>query len=121
MVTTAPALAIVRCYDDLRAALRDRAEVRQFSRETLDEIAGLADGHSGHILAAKPTKRLGLVSMGPLLGALGVALAVIEDPAAMAKIEKRIGSGNLVKRQERFVRTNNQSRKSARRLGSRAT
>src|SRR5688572_20147770 len=105
-----PALAIVRDYSDLHAALRHRANEMGLSRESLDDLAGLAKGHTAMILGPRPSKRLGWVSTGPVLGALGVALAVIADPEAVARIERRLESGLLTRRDEKFVRSGNHSR-----------
>jgi hypothetical protein len=66
------ALAIVSDYESLHGALRARAEQLQISRETLDEISGLANGYASKILAPDPIKILGQLSFGPICQALGV-------------------------------------------------
>lgn len=83
-------LATVRDYAELHQALRARAEELNVSRRTLDAISGLAETHCEKILAAVPIKNLGPKSMGPLLGALGLALIVVEDPEAMARVANRM-------------------------------
>jgi hypothetical protein len=79
-------LAVVHDYAQLHQALRDRAHCVGLSRLVLDEAAGLTSGHCSKILAPTPIKTLGMVSLGPLLGALGVQLLVVEDPVALARI-----------------------------------
>jgi hypothetical protein len=87
-------LGIVRDYNQLHAILRARVEELDISRLTIDDAAGLTSGHSSKILAPKPIKAIGKISMGPILGALGVALVVIEDVEALARVR-----GKLVKRE----------------------
>jgi hypothetical protein len=109
-----PARAIVRSYQDLHVALRERADELELSREMLDKRTGLADGACGQILAPTPMKRLGAVSMGPMLGALGLALAVVEDPEAVERIERGLRTGALTRRLNRFVRANNKNHRASR-------
>jgi hypothetical protein len=82
-------IAVVRSYDELLAALRQRATDLNISRELIDTISGLHTGYAGKLLAPVPVKALGRTSMGPLLTAMGVCLVMIEDIEAMAKIAKR--------------------------------
>jgi hypothetical protein len=89
-------LAEIRTYDDLSAALRLRAESLKISRETIDAISGLQPGYAGKLLAPVPIKTLSRVSLGAMLGALGVKLILVPDVEMMAKIEKR-----LIKRRRR--------------------
>jgi hypothetical protein len=87
-------LALVRDYGDLHEALRLRAEVLDVSRLTIDEAAGLPSGYTGKLLCPHPAKGLGRLSLGPLLGALGVMLILVEDPAmveAVCGLPKRRG------------------------------
>lgn len=81
-------LAIVTDYPGLHAALRARAEQLGVSRETLDDLAGLTNGHTAKLLSPQPFKVLGPMSMGALLGALGLKLVVIEDAEQIARIKK---------------------------------
>jgi len=86
----AQALAEVGAYDDLVAALRARAEALNVSRETLDEVAGLPSRYSSKLLSPNPIRSLGRVSLGAMLGALGVKLVLMEDGEAMEKIRSRL-------------------------------
>jgi hypothetical protein len=71
-------LAVVTDYADLVRALRDRAQALDVNRLDLDEAAGLPAGYSGKVLGPAMVKSLGRVSLGTLLGALGLALVVVE-------------------------------------------
>jgi hypothetical protein len=88
----APSAAVARMissYDDLISAFRERVDGLNISREELDRVAGLAKGHSGKLLGRKQVKRFGSVTLGPMLGAIGCKLILVEDPEQTAKIRKR--------------------------------
>jgi hypothetical protein len=85
-------LAEVTDPASLHHALRQRAEMLQISRETLDAVAGVPSGYCGKLLSLSPQKSLGAVSMPAVLGALGVRLVLLTDPTAaplLARLPKR--------------------------------
>jgi hypothetical protein len=82
-------LGTVTDYAGLLTVLRQRADALRVSRETIDELAGFTTGYAGKLLALGCPKFLGEKSFGPLLEVLGIKLAVLEDPVALAKYEKR--------------------------------
>jgi len=93
--------ATVTSKQQVHRLLRERAEACGRSRATLDELAGLAAGHAAMLLCDPPQKGLGFTSLFPLAGALGLAVALIEDPQAMEKMlrypprdEKRVQGRN---------------------------
>lgn len=104
-------IAIVTDYDGLVAACRARADALNISRDTIDEVAGLPKGYTSKALMIEPfggksatggrlsSRNLGRVSLGPMLGALGIALVVVEDAEALAKV-----SGRMTKRNKSQVR-----------------
>jgi hypothetical protein len=100
MTTEPRQLAIVRDYDSLHVALRARADELNVSRESIDDAAGFQSGYSGKLLAGTPIKRLGAVTMGPMLTVLGLMLVVVEDPDAIerftTRLTKREHAGNDV-------------------------
>lgn len=69
-------------YSGLVATFCERTEQLELSRLELDRITGLPSGYSGKILSKQPVKTIGLNSLGPVLGGLGLILCVLEDPAA---------------------------------------
>jgi hypothetical protein len=103
------ALAEVRSWSDLHNALRQRAETLDVSRAILDDVSGLCSGYSAKLLAPVPTRHLGRVSLGALLGALGCKLVLQEDKEALVRV-----AGRLVRR-ERNVRRRGQDRDATRR------
>lgn len=80
--------APIRSMPELIEALRARRDALNISHETIDSIAGLQSGYTSKLLAPKPIKNLGPMSFGSLLGALGLAVVVVEDPAAVVRVEK---------------------------------
>ena len=80
--------APIRSMPELVQALRDRRDELNVSHETIDSIAGLQSGYTSKLLAPKPIKNLGPMSFGSILGALGLAVVVVPDPQAAAKVGK---------------------------------
>lgn len=83
-------IAQVRDYDQLIAALRARVAELDVAGETVDHVAGIPLRYTMKLLAPVPVKSLGRSSMGPLLGALGLKLLVVEDHEALEKIRHRL-------------------------------
>jgi hypothetical protein len=76
-------------YDSLISLLRNRADELEISRETLNEIAGLPDRLVSKILGLKRVRRIGMLTLGPLLDALGIKLIAVPDEAALARNRSR--------------------------------
>jgi hypothetical protein len=94
---------LISDYGALLEAFRERAKELEISREGIDEIAGWADGYASKLLggaAAKRRKIIGPLSLGLMLGTLGLKLILIEDPEATARTLKRRAPVNS--RQQRF-------------------
>lgn len=83
-------IATARTYDELLAALRLRIAELNVSTETIDSVAGLPERYTVKLFAPVPVKGLGRVSMGLLLGALGLKLDVVVDDAAYARVRDRL-------------------------------
>ena len=76
-------------YDGLRKAINAVRELRNISFEQLDDLSGLPDRYSAKLFGPRPLRRIGMKSLGDLLGALGIKLHLVEDLEALAKVEKR--------------------------------
>ena len=83
-------LGVVHDYDGLHRILRDRIEELNVARSTVDHVAGLPSGYSGKILSPQPTKRLGKLLLGSMLGGLALRLVVEEDPEQFERIKSRL-------------------------------
>jgi hypothetical protein len=76
-------LAEATDYNGLIAAIRNRADELQVAGETIDEVAGLPARYSAKLLGPNQVRRIGAVSLGPLLGALALKLIIVEDEDAL--------------------------------------
>lgn len=76
-------------YEGLRQALRTAQDYRNISLEDLDKFGGGPDGLFGKILGPRAVKRLGLQSLGWVLGGLGIRAILVEDPEAWQRIVER--------------------------------
>jgi hypothetical protein len=95
-------IAEVRSWNDLHAAFRARAESLNVSRLVLDELSGLQSGYASKLLAPVPMRHFGRVSLGAMLGALGLKLVVQEDKEALARVAGRlVGRERNVRRRSR--------------------
>src|SRR5262249_24528701 len=77
-------------YAGLLAAMRMRAAALDASREEVSEIAGLPARYAGKLLSLVPLKRFGALSLGPMLGALGAMLVLVEDEEMVARLSRQI-------------------------------
>jgi hypothetical protein len=84
-------LAEARDYDQLINALKCRLHSLNCTMEAVDDLAGLPLRYTSKIFAQKKLKSVGRVSLGPLLGALGLKLLVAEDAEMFARIKDRLG------------------------------
>jgi hypothetical protein len=79
---------LISDYQGLLEAFRDRAKELEISREGIDSIAGWADGYASKLLggaAAKQRKIIGPLSLGLMLGTLGLKMILVEDPESTAR------------------------------------
>jgi hypothetical protein len=83
-------LAIVTDYLGLVAALRRRIVELGTGMESVDAVAGLPARYTSKLLSRNNKTSLGQTSMGPILGALGLKLAVLPDDEALARIRHRL-------------------------------
>jgi len=93
-------LADVVSYEDMLDALRSRVTELQINGERFDEFVGLPRGYLSKLVGARPMRRLGMTSFGPVLAGLGLRLLVIEDLAGTDRLKSR-----LKPRNPSFVRT----------------
>jgi hypothetical protein len=77
-------------YAGFIEGLRARVSELNVAGGTIDEIAGYASGYTQKLLGVRQVKRLGMRSMGDLLGALGLKAQLVEDPEAMARVSSRL-------------------------------
>jgi hypothetical protein len=83
-------LAIVTDYLGLVTALRRRIVELGTGMESVDAVAGLPARYTSKLLSRNYKTSLGQTSLGPILGALGLKLAVLPDDEALAKVIDRL-------------------------------
>ena len=83
-------IGIARSHDELLGAIKVRVAELDVSYETIDQVGGLPERYVNKLFAPVPLKGLGRVSMGLLLGALGLKLLVVEDAEAYARVRDRL-------------------------------
>jgi hypothetical protein len=87
-------IAEVKDYAALVAAMRIRAQERQLAigGEAVAAFTGLPANYLAKILAPRLSnvRRIGMISLGPILAALAVKLLVVEDLQAAALADRRL-------------------------------
>lgn len=81
--------AVIRDYDDLIAAMRERQAELGISNADFEVIAGLPLGYLSKLLGPARVKAFGPMSFSAVLGTLGLALTVTEDAEAVKRIAGR--------------------------------
>jgi hypothetical protein len=83
-------------YAGLVEAFRERAQQRRIAI-TSPEVAAMAnlpDYYVAKLLSVHPVRRIGAISLGPLLGVLGMKLVAVEDEKAVARFSSRLPTRN---------------------------
>jgi hypothetical protein len=83
-------LGVAYEYADLLKLIRARVLELRISHETMDAVCGLPSGYSSKLLCDPPVRRLGVLSLGCVVGALGCVLIVAEDAEQIVKIRPRL-------------------------------
>jgi hypothetical protein len=73
---------IVNDYQGLIEVCRQRAEELAISRSGIDDLGFLPNGFAGKALGRGQAKKMGPLTLGPMLQVLGLKLLIIEDEAA---------------------------------------
>jgi hypothetical protein len=87
-------------YQALVDGMRAHAVTRKIAITSphIAAMASLPDYYIAKLLSVHPIRRIGMISLGPLLGVLGIKLLMVEDPEAVARY-----SGKLANRNESCV------------------
>jgi hypothetical protein len=81
--------APIRSMAELVNALRARRDELDISHETIDAIAGLQSGYASKLLAPRAPRNIGYMSLGDIMGALGIGLKVVEDSEQIQRVAGR--------------------------------
>ena len=82
-------IGTARSYDDLRRIVAEHCASIGMTRAELDAEAHIADGNAAKALARRARKRLGWVTLGRVMAAVGLVLQVAIDPEAQAAPQAR--------------------------------
>src|SRR5262245_16498481 len=73
-------------YLELVAGFRVRLAELGISYSTLDEIAGWTDSYSTKVLGEEPLRHMGAMALDAMLGAMGLKIALIDDPKRLDRV-----------------------------------
>jgi hypothetical protein len=74
-------------YLELVAGFRVRLAELGISYSTLDEIAGWTDSYSTKVLGEEPLRHMGAMALDAMLGAMGLRIALVDDPERLARVK----------------------------------
>jgi hypothetical protein len=83
-------------YAGLVDAFRARAHQRRIAitSDNVAAVSGLPSFYVAKLLSAHPVRRVGMISLGPLLAVLSLKIILTEDKEALAKFGPQLGSRN---------------------------
>ena len=81
-------------YPGLLGALRNRVTELGINGERFDEFAGLPRGYLSKLIGISPTRRIGLISLGPIFNALAISAVLIENGDQMMRLRNRLKPNN---------------------------
>jgi hypothetical protein len=81
-------------YEDMLAVIRQRVQELSINGERFDEYAGLPKGYLSKLVGANPVRRLGMVSLAPVLTGLGLKGLLAIDEAATKRLRERVPPRN---------------------------
>ncbi len=95
---------IIADYNALIVALKARIDTLQISQQLIDDLAGWAGGYSGKVLGPSQAKKMGMESFWVLLEVLGLGVALVENPVALAKMSHRYETREEIRRRTGSIR-----------------
>jgi len=107
-------IASIRSYEDLQKAFRTRMDELEATNVTVDQVTGLASGHTGKLLGPGKAKRFGKLSLGAMLEATGVRLVMVTDADTEGRYRDQIRSPHKEQRRRNLPDATASVRKSAR-------
>jgi hypothetical protein len=81
-------------YAGMLDALRRRVNELQVNGERFDEYAGLPRGYLSKLIGVKPTRRVGMQSLSPLMNALALRCLFVIDEEAERRLKERLPPRN---------------------------
>src|SRR6516165_5367072 len=81
-------------YPGMLDTLRARVDELAINGERFDEYAGLPRGYLSKLIGVRPTRRIAMISMGPVLDGLGLRGQFVEDPRGTQRLRNRLPPRN---------------------------
>jgi hypothetical protein len=81
-------------YAGMLEAIRARVNELQVTGTGLDHYIGLPLGYYSKLAGARPTRRLGMTSLAPVLNGLGLKCQFVEDQEATQRLKNRVPPRN---------------------------
>jgi hypothetical protein len=81
-------------YAGMLDAIRARVNELQINGERFDHFAGLPTGYLSKLIGIRPIRRLGMLSFGPVLAALGLRCLFVEDPEGTERLKNQVKPRN---------------------------
>jgi hypothetical protein len=81
-------------YEGMLAVIRQRVQELAINGERFDEYAGLPRGYLSKLIGVRPTRRIAMISMGPVLDGLGLRGQFVEDPRGTQRLRNRLPPRN---------------------------
>jgi len=78
----------ITCEREFLAALRARREELQIGYETIEALCDMPRGYASKLLSPTSPRAMGALTMWLILRALGYAIHLVEDPAALARNQR---------------------------------
>lgn len=107
-------IAVVTDTGALIAVLRARGHALGISYRNINVLAELSEGHVEKIFAPVPCKGVGLGVIWGLAEAVGLKIALVEDPDAMARIAEFVGTRSENQVRKPSIRSAARTKKKAR-------
>jgi len=84
-------------YGRLISAFRDRVDQRRLALSSpgVAEVSGLPAFYLNKLLQPNPIRRIGMISLGPLLAVLGLKIILTEDEEAVKRFDDRLPKSKL--------------------------
>lgn len=86
----------IHTYGDLVEVLRARAQERKIalSNPLVSQMAGLPEFYILKLLSVHPVRRVGMISLEPLLSVLGIRLLAVEDKELTERYTEKLSERN---------------------------
>jgi hypothetical protein len=76
---------VINDYEGLAEICRQRAAELEITRGGIDDLSDLPNGFARKVLGSRQRKKMGPLTLGPMLPVLGLKMLIIEDEASTVR------------------------------------